>query len=98
MDLPSVPMDGMQMFVVPFVLAMLVLVPVAVVVIGKAGVRADDFEQVDLSPWLANFDEYSANAIGEGYRPIKADESRTVYIRFVESQRKRKRRRGWRQK
>ncbi|WP_394525511.1 hypothetical protein [Paenarthrobacter nicotinovorans] len=97
MDHVSVPVDGMQMFVIPFVLAMLILVPVAVVVIGKASERADAFEQVDLSPWLANFDEYSANAIDEGYRPIKPDESRTFYIRFVESQRARKRhRRLWR--
>lgn len=69
--------------------AYLIIAPVAALVVRFFSRRADAFEQVRFSPWLANFEEYSRHAVEEGFRPIDHDEDRTVYIRFVELQRER---------
>lgn len=69
--------------------AYLIIAPVAALVVRLFSRRADAFEQVRFSPWLANFEEYSRHAIDEGFRAIGPDEDRTIYIRFVELQRER---------
>lgn len=73
--------------------AYMVLVPLGLIVVGRYSKRAEAFEQVRFSPWLANFDEYCRHALEEGFRPIGQDEDRTVYIRHVEFQRQRRARR-----
>jgi len=65
----------------------MILAPLAALIVRHVSRRADAFEQVRFSPWLANFEEYSRHATQEGFRPIQPDEDRTVYIRFIEKQR-----------
>lgn len=72
------------MFAAAILSAYVVLAVAGVKIVGYFSRRADDFEQVRLSPWLANFDEYCRHAVDEGFCPIKPDEDRTTYIRAVE--------------
>lgn len=71
--------------------ASLALMPLGVLIVRRFSQKADGFEQMRFSPWLANFEEYSRHAVKEGCRPIKPDEDRAFYIRHVESERARRR-------
>lgn len=58
--------------------------------VDRVSKRADDLEQVEHSPWLANFDEYCRHAEEEGYAPIKDGQLRDIYIRDIERSRAKK--------
>lgn len=82
------------MLTILILFAYMVLVSLGFLVVRRYSKRADAFEQVRFSPWLATFDEYYRHALDEGFRPIEPDEDRTMYIRYVEFQRHRRARRS----
>ncbi|SEF11262.1 hypothetical protein SAMN04489740_4084 [Arthrobacter alpinus] len=85
----------MKIFIILLLAAALLVVAVFLIyqgvrLVNHVSKRVDDLEQVEHSPWLANFEEYCRHAEEEGYDQIKDGQLRDFYIRDIERSRAKK--------